>query len=53
MINSICYKRKQEHNSYWLQIPDHPCRILVIGGSGFGKTNTFNLVSHQPDTRCW
>ena len=31
-------------------IPDHPSRILIIGGSGSGKTNSlFNLINHQPD----
>ena len=33
-----------------LQIPNHPCRILIIGGSWSGKTNLlFNLISHQQD----
>ena len=27
------------HNSNWLYIPDHPHRILIIGGSGWEKTN--------------
>ena len=32
------------------EIPDHPYRILIIGGSGSGKTNSlFNLKIHQPD----
>ena len=31
------------------QIPDHPYRILLIGGSGFGKTNLlFNLFTFWP-----
>ena len=30
------------------QIPDHSCRILIVGGSESGKTNaSLNLVSHQ------
>ena len=30
------------------KIPDHPCRILIIGGSGFGKANAlFNLINHK------
>ena len=34
----------KEHNPNWPQIPDHPCRILIIGGSVSGKTNSlFNL----------
>ena len=32
------------------QIPDHPYRILIVGVSGFRKTNAFpNLISHEPD----
>ena len=27
------------HNQKWPYIPDHPQRILIIGGSGCGKTN--------------
>ena len=33
------------------QIPDNPYRLLIIGSSGSGKTNSvFNLIIHQPDT---
>ena len=39
----------KQHNPNWPQIPDHPYRILIIGGSGFGKVNSFNLVNQQPD----
>ena len=40
----------KEHNANWPQIPDHPCRILIIGGSGSGETNLlFNLTNYQPD----
>ena len=29
-------------------IPDHPYRILIIGSSGFGKTNALlNLINNQ------
>ena len=27
-------------NPNWPQIPDHPYRILIIGGSGSGKTTS-------------
>ena len=41
----------KEHNPNWPQILDHPYRILIIGGSGFGKINSlFNLISQQLDT---
>ena len=40
----------EEHNPNWPQIPDHPYRILMIGGSGSEKTNSlFNLINQQPD----
>ena len=29
----------KEHNPNWLQIPDHPYRILIIGDPGSEKTN--------------
>ena len=42
---------KIKHNSNWPYIPDHPYRILIIGGSGSGKTKVLlNLIKHQrPD----
>ena len=29
----------EKHNENWPYIPDHPYRILIIGGSGSEKTN--------------
>ena len=38
------------NNNNWPYIPDHPHRILIIGGSGSGKTNALlNLIENQPD----
>ena len=43
-------KNMKAHNPNWPQIPDHPYRILIIGGSRSGKTNSFfNLINHIPD----
>ena len=40
----------KEHNPNWPQIPNHPYRILIIGASRSGKTNSlFNLLNHQSD----
>ena len=41
MINFDEYtnENETEHNSKWPHIPDHPYRILIVGGSGSGKTN--------------
>ena len=45
MINfdDVIIESIKEHNPNWPQIPDHPNRILIIGGSGSGKTNSFDL----------
>ena len=42
---------KINHNSNYPYTPDHLYRILIIGGSGSGKTNPLlNLMKHQgPD----
>ena len=52
MINFVDVVKKimKEHNPHWPQSPDHAYRILIIGGSGSGKTNSlFNLINQQPD----
>ena len=35
----ITIENIKEHNPNWPEIPDHPNRILIVGGSGSGKTN--------------
>ena len=41
---------KIKHNQKWLDIPDHPYGVLIVEGSGSGKTNTLlNLINNQPD----
>ena len=52
MINFDDYanENKTKHNKNWPYIPDHLYRILMIGGSGSGKTNALlNLINKQPD----
>ena len=40
----------KEHNPDWLQSPDHPYRIFMIGVSESGKANSlFSLINQQPD----
>ena len=47
MINfdDVIKENIKEHNPNWLQIPDHPYRILIIG-----VNSLFNLINHLPDT---
>ena len=52
MINFDDYanKNKTEPKLKWLYFPDHPYRILIIGGSGSRKSNVLlNLINNQPD----
>ena len=47
-LDSITNENNKEHNEKWPFIPDHPYRILIIGGSGSGKTNVLlNLINQQ------
>ena len=52
MINmdSITNETNKENNEKWPYIPDHPYKILIIGGSVSGRTNVlFNLINDQDD----
>ena len=52
MINfdDIFNESKTNHNKNWSYIPDHPYRILILGGSGSGKKDALlNLIENQPD----
>ena len=45
-----CLPLIKKHKPNWPEIPDHPYRILIVGGSGSGKTNALlNLINHEPD----
>ena len=47
-LDSITNENSKKHNEKWPYIPDHPYRIIIIGGSGSGKTNTLlNLIKEQ------
>ena len=52
MINFDNYvnENKTRHNKNWPYIPDHPYRMLIIGGSGSRKRNLLlNLIENQQD----
>ena len=49
-LDSITNKNNKKHNEKWPYIPDHLYRIIIIGGSGSGKTNALiNLINEQND----
>ena len=45
-LDDVTGENTKEHNPNWPQTPDHPHRILIIGGSGSGKT--IALLNQQP-----
>ena len=50
-LNWFCYERKHKNNPNWPQILDHLFRILIVGGSGSGKTNALlYLINHKLHT---
>ena len=52
MINFGVYpnENKTDHNLKLPYIPDHPYRILIIGGPGSGKMNALlNFINKQQD----
>ena len=49
-FDHITKEDMEEHNPYWPEIPDHLYRMLIVGGSGSGKTNALlNLINNEPD----
>ena len=48
MIKNYHQLVKVNHNPNKAYIPDHPYRIVIIGGSGTGKTNVLlNLIKNK------
>ena len=49
-LDSITNENDKKCNQIWPYIPDHPYRIIIIGGSGSRKTNALiNLINEQND----
>ena len=47
-LADIANENNDDHNKKWRFIPDHPYEILIIRGSGSGKTNSLhNLIKEQ------
>ena len=44
-LDCITIENTKDHSLKWPYIPDHPYRMLIIGGSGSEKTNALlNLI---------
>ena len=47
-LDNITNENNKDHDLTWPYIPDHPYRMLIIGGSRSGKTNALiNLIKEQ------
>ena len=50
-LDGITNENNKKHNSKWPYFPDHPYRMLIIGGSGSGKTNAKKLIEQWFNNR--
>ena len=49
-LDSITNENNKKQNGKWPYIPDHPYKIIIIGGFGSGKKNALiNLINEQND----
>ena len=49
-FDDVVKKNIKQLNPNLSQIPDNPCRTLIIGRCEFGKSNSlFNLINQQPE----
>ena len=51
--NKVDYMTKEDvkkHKPHMSEIPNHPFRIFIVGGSGSGITNALlSLINYEPD----
>ena len=48
--NDITNEHNEKYNLKWLYIPDYPYRMLIIAGSGPGKTNALLSLMKEWDS---
>ena len=47
-LDDIINKNNENYNKKWPYIPDHPYKMLIIGGSGSNKTNAqLNFIKQE------
>ena len=49
-LDDISNENNEGHNLKWPYIPDHPYGMLIIGGSGSGKTNDQEKLIKEQDS---
>ena len=42
-------ENNKDHNKKWPYTPDHPYKMLIIGGSASGKTNALLILIKEQD----
>ena len=50
-LDNITNENDKEHNEKWTYMPNHPYMILIIVGSGSGKTNALLNLIREHDKR--
>ena len=46
-LDNVTKENIKGHDPNLPQIPGHPCKILIIGGSGSAKTNSLCILISQ------
>ena len=46
-FDDYTYGSKAHHNLKWPYIPDHPYRILIMGGAGSRKANALLILIYN------
>ena len=49
-LDDIANENNEDHNKKWPYIPDHPYRMLIIGGSVSGQTNALLNLKKEQDS---
>ena len=49
-LEDIINANNKYPNKNWPYIPDHPYRMLIIGGYGSGNTNTLLILIKEQDS---
>ena len=49
-LDDMTNENNKDHNRKWPYIPDLPYRMLIIGGSGSGKTNALLNLKKEQDS---